>query len=300
MKSKIPLILLTGFLGSGKTSFLLNYLSLYSAQKKIAIVQNEFAQSNIDSDILREEDKHFVLRELDRGSIFCTCLFSNFKDTLVELSEQEELDVVLIEATGIADPIGIAQVMEDQRISDSYYLDKIITIVDSCRFLNALERIIGIRHQIEVADYILINKTDLVEDVVLQKIKERIDLINPFAKLLFSSHGRFSPQDFNKGDVSNYISQQLRGELTRCGEGNYVSRIFKTTELISMDKVNAFMESLDDYILRVKGYVMDQDGNGYMIQYVPGQVEIIPCKHLVEKTELISIGFKEPDFRILQ
>ena len=299
MKS-IPLILVTGFLGSGKTSFLANYLSAYSKNQKIGIVQNEFAQSNIDSNILREDNSKFVLRELDRGSIFCTCLFSSFKDTLVELSEKEDLDVVLVEATGIADPIAIAQVMEDERVKRAYYLEKIITLVDSCRFLNVLENIIGVRHQIEVADYILINKADLIDQSLSKKIIDKIEMINPFAKLIQCSYGKFSPEDLTENDMKGLVSDNLRGELTRCGEGNYMSGIFKTSKPVSLDKVNQFLASLDNYVLRVKGYIRDSESNCYMIQYVPGQIQVLPCNHTIGNTELISIGFKEPDFSLLQ
>ena len=299
MAKKLPLTLVTGFLGSGKTSFLVNYLAEYSPERKIAIVQNEFAQSDIDSEVLRDENDDFVLRELNKGSIFCRCLFSSFLDTLVELSENEEVDAVLIEATGIADPIAIAQVFEDKRINERYYLQKIITIVDASRFLNVLENIVAVRHQVEVADYILVNKTDLADGQQLERIHDNIKALNPFGKILMSSHGDFNPAELSENDIEILACAGKIGDLTRCGQGNYVSGIFKRDIIIPRANVDKFLSSLDDDILRLKGYVTCEDGKCYMVQYVPGQLEVKPCQHKVGKIEIVSIGFKEPDFILL-
>ena len=300
MAPKIPLILVTGFLGSGKTSFLANYLSSFSEGHRIAVVQNEFAPSSIDSEVLREENKDFILRELDKGSIFCACLFSSFKNTLVELAQNETPDAVLVEATGIADPIAVAQVMEDERVNAAYYLQKIVTIVDSCRFLSVLEHIVGVRHQIEVADYIFLNKTDLVESALLEKIEEKIIALNPFASIIKSSYGRFTVEELDANDPAQLVSRNVAGPLTRCGQGNYISRVFKTSLPTSLEKVKELLDTFDCDMLRLKGYVTDKERNSFMIQYVPGQTEIIPCKRPMGRTELIYVGFKEPDFGILQ
>ncbi len=300
MISKIPLILVTGFLGSGKTSFLLNFLSAFSKSKRIAIIQNEFAQSSFDSEILKEEDNRFLLKELNKGSIFCACLFSSFKDTLADLAMNNNPDLVLIEATGIADPIAIAQVMDDERLNSSYYLQKIITIVDASRFLNVLENIIGVRHQIEVADLIFINKCDLADNEKIEQINRSIKEINPFASICFSNHGSFLQKNLLDSDVTSLFSNGIKGELTKCGKGHYVSRVLKTSQPISMESLNQFFNSLDADVLRVKGYVTDENGKSFIVQYVPGQKEIIPCSHSVGMTELLSIGFKEPNFNLLQ
>lgn len=299
MQKKTPLLLVTGFLGSGKTSFLSHFLSCYAEKMKVAVVQNEFAQMGIDSEVLKHKTQNFVLRELYKGSIFCACQFSSFKDVLVELAQQESVDMVLIEATGIADPIAVAQLMEDARISERYYLDRIITVVDCTRFLK-LEQILGVKHQVEVADYILLNKTDRTTQEGMQQVMSEIHSLNPFAHVMLSEHGKFSPDELSLETTIVPVSKDMSGELTRCKQGNYVSKVYSSSSSVKREAMEQFLQSLNENILRVKGFFMNNLGETFMVQYTPGQIEILPWTETVGKTQLISIGFEEPDFGILE
>lgn len=298
MAAKIPLTLVTGFLGSGKTSFLQNYLSHRAGSGKVAVIQNEFADSGIDGEILMAQDDGLILSELRRGSIFCRCLFSSFLNVLIDLASQKnEADEVLIEATGIADPIAIAQVFENEKVRERYYLQRIVTIVDAVRFKLALQNIIAVRHQIEVADVVLINKVDLVSSGKLEEVVSGVSELNPFAQVLFSTYGRFNPADLEEREILSCVGK--KGELTRCGEGNYISSIFRKNSWIPESDVMIFLDSLDERILRLKGYVTCEGGKCYMIQYVPGQIEMTPVQKKTGKVELISVGYVEPDFLLL-
>ncbi len=300
-KPKVPILLVTGFLGSGKTSLLSEILRRCAGRKRVAVVQNEFAQSSIDGEILREVKSEFVIRELNTGSIFCSCLFSQFKEVLKELSQSDGVDMVIVEATGIADPIAIAQLMEDKAVSERYYLSRIISVVDAPRFMSVLVNIIGVRHQVQVADLVVVNKVDLVSEEMLSQVRERIAEINPVAKVAECSYAQIDIDDLFSGDLSAVIERkELRGELTKCGDGGYISRCYKSTSLCSRVNLNRFLSSLDDQVLRVKGYIALDSGESVMVQYVPGQIVVAPARKTIGYCELISIGFAAPDFKLLE
>lgn len=297
----IPIILVTGFLGSGKTTLLKNLLqAAHGKGQKVAIIQNEFAQSSIDGETLRQEEGNFELKELNTGSIFCACLFSQFKQVVLELSADPSLSYIIVEATGIADPIAVAQLLEDQAISKRCYLSQIISVVDAPRFLNVLSRITGVKHQIQVADQVIVNKTDLVSAQDCQEINRTIREINPLAVISETTQAQVNTAAILSPQLHSLIEKrQISGELTKCGEGNYVASSHKSTQPVSQKQLDQFIASLNTNILRLKGYLNFDDGRCMVLQYVPGQLEILESKPFTKQTELISIGFEAPDFALL-
>lgn len=298
-----PIVLVTGFLGSGKTTLLKNMLTFLQKQhKRVAVIQNEFAQTSIDGELLQDVQRDFILKELNTGSIFCACLFSQFKNVLVELSESKDVDMVIIEATGIADPIAVAQLLEDKRIAKHYFLSRIVAVVDAPRFEHVLSKITGVRHQLQVADNILVNKIDLVRKESLEDVLSHVKDVNPIAKIDTAEHAAFDMKRiFNDRSVSAAQSNPIKdGKLTKCGEGNYLSKSFKETCPITRENLNTFLSSLDEDILRLKGYITLEDGSCFVLQYVPGQTELKESTNRMKQTELISIGYAVPNFNLLK
>jgi G3E family GTPase len=105
--AKIPFYLVTGFLGSGKTTLLKAYLEKYSDSRKIAIIQNEFAEVNIDSRELQRTGKSFDILEMNNGSVFCVCLLGDFVHSLHDFIQQHNPEVIILEASGLSDPISL-------------------------------------------------------------------------------------------------------------------------------------------------------------------------------------------------
>ncbi|MFR9651852.1 MAG: GTP-binding protein [Rikenellaceae bacterium] len=299
LNRQLPIVLVTGFLGSGKTTLLKELLNHYaSIGRRVAVVQNEFAQSSIDGDILREAESDFTLHELNTGSIFCACLFSQFKRVLVDIAARGGVDVVVVEATGIADPIAVAQLLEDREVADRYFLSQIVAVVDAPRFESVLSRITGVRHQIQVADSVLINKVDLVNNI--EVTKRLVAEINPLANIHSASYAKFDLSEIftlaNRAEASRKTKQ---GELTKCGEGGFISKSYKSTTPISREQLEIFMESLNSDVLRLKGYVTLESGECMVVQYVPGQIEIAESINRMRQTELVAIGYQLPNFDLL-
>jgi G3E family GTPase len=177
----VPVTLLTGFLGSGKTT-LLNYILKNKHGKRIAVIENEFGDINIDSDlIIGKSDEIF---EMKNGCICCS-VRSDLIETLNRLmSRKDKFDYVVIEGTGLASPGPVAQafLLEDE-INQSLFLDGIITLIDSRNIWSQLKDAEVAWEQIAFSHVLLLNKSDLISTEELNNLDDHISSINPTAKL---------------------------------------------------------------------------------------------------------------------
>jgi G3E family GTPase len=182
--SLIPATILTGFLGSGKTTLLKRVLSEAHGQK-IAVIENEFGEENIDSDILVTDVKEQII-QMSNGCICCT-IREDLRSTLHDLADKKrrgelDFDRVVIETTGLADPGPVAQTFfMDDEIAESYLLDSILTLVDAKHAVAQLNDRQEARRQIGFADQIFISKSDLVAKDDVDALIHRIKHMNPRA-----------------------------------------------------------------------------------------------------------------------
>ena len=182
--SLIPATILTGFLGSGKTTLLKRVLTEAHGQK-IAVIENEFGDENIDNEILVQDAREQII-QLNNGCVCCS-IREDLRTTLSDLAEKKrkgELDFsrVVIETTGLADPGPVAQTFfMDDEIAESYLLDSILTLVDAKHADDQLNTRQEARRQIGFADQIFISKSDLVDDATLQALIHRVKHMNPRA-----------------------------------------------------------------------------------------------------------------------
>jgi len=180
----IPATILTGFLGSGKTTLLKRVLTEAHGQK-IAVIENEFGDEDIDSDILVRESGEQII-QLNNGCVCCT-IREDLRSTLSDLAAKKrkgELDFerVVIETTGLADPGPVAQTFfMDDEIAESFLLDSILTLVDAKHGDGQLDTRQEARRQIGFADQIFISKTDLVDESAVDALTHRIKHMNPRA-----------------------------------------------------------------------------------------------------------------------
>ncbi len=181
----IPATILTGFLGSGKTTLLKRVLAEQHGHK-IAVIENEFGEENIDNEILVDDAGKEQILQLSNGCVCCT-IREDLRSTLALLAEKKrkgELDFerVVIETTGLADPGPVAQTFfMDDEIAESYLLDSILTLVDAKHAQGQLDSRQEARRQIGFADQIFISKTDLVDEPAMEALVHRIKHMNPRA-----------------------------------------------------------------------------------------------------------------------
>ena len=182
----IPATILTGFLGSGKTTLLKRVLSEAHGQK-IAVIENEFGEENIDNDILLLESKEQII-QMSNGCVCCT-IREDLRTTLTDLAQKRrkgeiEFDRVVIETTGLADPGPVAQTFfMDDEIAESFLLDSILTLVDAKHAAQQLNDRQEARRQVGFADQIFISKADLVSEDSLQALEHRLKHMNPRAPM---------------------------------------------------------------------------------------------------------------------
>ncbi len=180
----IPATILTGFLGAGKTTLLKRVLSEAHGQK-IAVIENEFGEENIDNEILVADTSEQIV-QMNNGCVCCT-IREDLRSTLSELAEKRRkgelhFDRVVIETTGLADPGPVAQTFfMDDEIAESYLLDSVLTLVDAKHADGQLDTRQEARRQIGFADQIFISKTDLVGPEQVDALIHRIKHMNPRA-----------------------------------------------------------------------------------------------------------------------
>ena len=214
---KIPATILTGFLGSGKTT-LLNYILREKHGKRIAVIENEAGEIDIDTDLVVASDEE--IHEMANGCICCvTSVRSDLLEVIRKLINRDyQLDYIVLETSGLADPMPVAQVFfVDDPVLEHVTLDAIVALVDAAHIEQHLDdiRYDGIDNQavdqIVSADRILLNKVDLVDDETVDRIRRRIRGLNQRSEIETSSYAEVD-LDGILGTRSFELSQRAANE----------------------------------------------------------------------------------------
>ena len=270
---KTPITIVTGYLGSGKTSLLRHVLD--NADRRFAIVMNEFGELAIDSKIIKGKNVDMV--ELSGGCVCCSISgeFAQAVDEILALKP----DHIIVETTGVVDPETL--IYDIINSMPQLKLDSVVCVVDSHAIANY-----GIgqtaRRQIESADILLVNKVDLIDKKRLLEIQEELEKINPTAAKIRTIKCRTEPELL----FGMYTARPVKHEKHDI-EG-VDTFIFITDRKTSREKFENFLKELKD-IIRAKGFIIFEDGS-YLFNYVNGRHDFE--KFVADKTELVFIGEK--------
>lgn len=272
----IDVILLTGFLGSGKTTCLNQLLPrLAELDKRVVVVMNEFGSVGIDGRLI--EDTAEVV-ELLNGSIFCVCIKDNFLAALARLAKEIEPEIVVIEATGVADPFEMGDFLAYPELRGVYQLCRTITLVDAVNFPKVIQTLRAARAQAEAADVFIITKTDLLEPGMVPKIENLLAEINPTAVQIVAPFCRL--EDIQWENMLELVGKTQGSKQYEPMEGRVPARDPMTSITVSVgpfaDSLTAkevITSALPSNVLRAKGYI-DIGGKAHLFQYTMGKVEI--------------------------
>ena len=291
VSSRLPVTVLSGFLGAGKTTVLSHILN-NRENKKVAVIVNDMSEINIDASLVENEvslnHSQEKLVEMSNGCICCTLR----EDLLIEinkLAEEKKFDYLVIESTGISEPLPVAETFtfEDENgvsLSDAANLDTMVTVVDAVNFIKDYEEAKYLQEtgeslgeddersvadllvdQIEFADVILISKTDLVEDKDIDKLKAIIKTLNTQAEINPIKEGNIEIDkvlntglfDFAKAKEAPGWLKEMRGEhIPETEEYGISSFTYTARRPFLPEKFYNFLHSTEKYgkLIRSKGF----------------------------------------------
>ena len=291
MLNRLPVTVLSGFLGAGKTTILSNILNNRD-EKKVAVIVNDMSEINIDSAIIqnevslnRSEEK---LIEMSNGCICCT-LREDLLEEVTKLAQQKRFDYLVIESTGISEPLPVAETFtfsdeDGVSLSDVANLDTMVTVVDAVNFMKDYEEAKYLQEtgeslgeddersvadllidQVEFADIILISKTDLVNSNDIESLKAIIKTLNTKAKIIPIAHGNVDINevlntglfDFEKAQQAPGWLKEMRGEhIPETEEYGISSFVYEARRPFHPSKFFNFLHTTEQYgkLIRSKGY----------------------------------------------
>ena len=286
---KKKLYVLTGFLGAGKTSLLLHILEEFS-DKKLAVIQNEFGKTGIDGSIL--EKKELTIKEINRGSIFCSCLQLSFVEALAEMSKGD-MEYLFVESSGLADPSNIRDILKSVEVlaGDVYDFQGVICLIDGVHFPKQVKDTETVDRQLKHCDVAIINKIDLISEEQYKKVFSLVRGVNPHCQVLSCVHGQ--------ADLSFMKEAFLQGDWTFFEESlNRVDNKPKTISLLCSENVEKgrfqqFLQAVLPECYRIKGFFL-LDRSWMQVDVVEELIDYKPCpkKDISELVFLSKVGPK--------
>ncbi|WP_396129696.1 CobW family GTP-binding protein [Exiguobacterium mexicanum] len=263
----IPVQLVTGFLGAGKTTYMNRLLE--ATDERLLVIVNELGSVNIDEQLIVKMDQEQI--ELSNGCICCS-IQSDLSKTFYQLASKDTFDRIVIETTGVADPAPIIQtIYYDDYLRTRFKLTAILTVVDASQLDRELF-IEGI-HQIAYADVILLNKVDLIDADALEQAHERISALNPTVRVIetVQTVGDYDLTE-NTFQLSR-VDEQLLGQLT-AGHSSVSSlrAITLTTDVpLTRERVTQYVREVlmhyEDDVYRLKAIVrLDGESSKFVVQ----------------------------------
>ena len=285
---KKALYVLTGFLGAGKTSFLLNVLDNIK-DKKIGIIQNEFGKINVDGEIIRRNG--IEMTEISRGSIFCSCLKLSFVQALAEMGKKD-LDYVFVESSGLADPSNIEEILGATGImaGECYIFKGGICLVDGVNFKNQIKDVETVDRQLAHCNIAVINKVDRLDEARLEEVKNLVREVNPVCRIETASFGKIDLSFLNEDLTSLKWAESEDSLNTVDNKPKTIS--LETKETLSKEVLDKFLRKVLTDCYRIKGFFKLDEG----WQQVDVVEELIDYKQSGERetSELVFLSKTGP------
>ena len=280
----IQIILLSGFLGAGKTTLMQRLLDTY-ADKKIGVIINEFGEINIDAKLVSRDG--IEMAELSNGSIFCACIKDKFVDGLIAMSKTD-IEYLFIEASGLADPSNMGEIVSGIRrdTDDNLMIKGSICVVDGVSFLELVDMLPALERQVRHANAVIVNKMDLIDEACFKEITERVSEINPAVRIYAATHcdvdipqiaDAFSPAVAESEETTNTYESRPNTFIVHCDEP------------VEKAKLIQFIQAIAPQSYRIKGFANTVEEGVVEVSGVVNNLIVSPWEH-EEKTEIVVIS----------
>lgn len=314
----IPVYIISGFLGSGKTTILLNLLEeCKKNNQRPGIILNELGEENVEGHLFKEQN----IQELLNGCICCS-IQEDLKKTLdyfINEAEKNQIDILFIEGTGVANPIEIEEVLLSQKYLDIFQLQSMISLVDTSNYLEyqsifsttaEVRKLLQV--QISSATIVLLNKIDLVNDKILSKVQKKInDQVKPFVPIITTTFGKVAIQELLKkrynvfhianSKIPENASWSLHGSSCKHTHHHEHKNNHSSINALKIDKPPAINKGKlekwlkkipGNVLLRGKGIIKIEGKSGlFSFQYSSGKLAIQKIKsELDNQLTIILIG----------
>jgi G3E family GTPase len=298
----LPLLLLTGFLGSGKTSTLQHWLEQTKVPlKRTAVIINDFGAVNVDAALLSR--RQLQLRSITGGCVCCQS-FEELVDQAAALAENPEIDLVWIETSGLADPEEVFDHLSGPELQDRAVIRRLILVVDGADFPCSWRGRAVQEEQIRYADLIILNKTDRIDAQERQRVEAALHRLNPNAEIVATDHGRVEP-DLLSGEGRTALVPHEHHHDHDGHEHHHhhddelphaASTLFlPIKEPVTRGDFQRFLGRLPTSVFRAKGFIRfaDSPGQLHTFQQVRDQAELVLLpleENLDVATGLVLIG----------
>lgn len=273
------LLVISGFLGSGKTSLLQHFLE-YQVQRDrfVAVLQNEFGEVGLDGKLL---DQSYSVTELNEGTVCCT-LAGELRPAISNIIKRFQPDMIVLETSGATNPIGLRD--DFLPLSEMVRFDSITTVVDASNY-QAVDTYEVAADQLIAADLIVLNKTDLVEEQRLEQITQDIHLRNLHAAVYPTTQGYINPGIIYDFSITNSETSETKNSLLdddstkstashRHSHDGISSVKINFDHAVDMDSLVQALETLPSSVFRLKGIVDLGSGQAVLVQYVCGHYDV--------------------------
>ena len=292
----LPLLLLTGFLGSGKTSTLQHWLAQTQIPlKRVAVIINDFGEVNVDAALLNR--RQLELRSITGGCVCCQS-FDDLVEQILVLTENPDLDLVWIETSGLADPEEVIDHLSVAELQEKTVLRRMILVLDGSDFPCSWRGRAVQEEQIRYADLVLLNKTDRLDDATKLRVEIALRQVNPEAEIVATHHGIIEPERLSAEGVhplgcgcdhehDHHNHHHDHDEALPHAASTF---FLPLSEPVERNAFQRFLGALPTSVFRAKGFIRlsDSPDQVHTFQQVRDQAELLLLP--LEETTSVTTG----------
>ena len=308
--------LITGFLGSGKTTFLNRIINRFPRDKKLTLLVNEFGEIGVDGTLVEGDD--IDMMEISKGSIFCVCVKTDFIKGLYELNSKVQPDVLLIESTGVANPTDLKKDLMLPIFNNRFQFSEQFCVIDAAHFLDAYGAFASIEKQIASSSLFIINKTDLASTNDIEKIKAVVTEFHPEPKFFETTYANIPLDQFfdlereasqdselapatdaarppvlSEEELDKFLDDLLDSPDLEITPPDTLVSIAYEWQGDNLGQIKDMAEKLPPSVVRAKGFI-DESGGVHLFNYVMGTWTIeasdLPEDRIKYKNIVVFIG----------